>query len=97
MPKGAALINLARGQHVVDRDLIAALDSGHLAAATLDVFREEPLGKESPLWQHPRVTVMPHVSRRHDPADIVPRIVDNLRRLARGEPLLQPVDRAAGY
>jgi glyoxylate/hydroxypyruvate reductase A len=97
MPKGAALVNLARGQHVVDRDLIAALDAGHLAAATLDVFREEPLGKESPLWQHPRITVMPHVSRRHDPADIVPRVAENVRRLARGEPLLQPVDRAAGY
>ncbi len=97
MPKGAALVNLARGQHVVDRDLIAALDSGHLAAATLDVFREEPLGKESPLWQHPRITVMPHVSRRHDPIDIVPRIAENLRRLAEGKPLSQMVDRAAGY
>jgi glyoxylate/hydroxypyruvate reductase A len=97
MPKGGAVVNLARGQHVVDRDLIAALDEGHLAAATLDVFREEPLGKESPLWGHPRITVMPHVSRRHDPIDIVPRIAENLRRLASGEPLLQPVDRQAGY
>jgi glyoxylate/hydroxypyruvate reductase A len=82
---------------VVERDLIAALDEGHLAAATLDVFREEPLGRESPLWGHPRITVMPHVSRRHDPVDIVPRIAENLRRLAAGEPLLQPVDRQAGY
>jgi glyoxylate/hydroxypyruvate reductase len=97
LPKGAALVNLARGQHVVDRDLIDALDAGHLSAATLDVFREEPLGKESPLWLHPRITVMPHVSRRHDPADAVPRIADNIRRLHRGEPLLQLVDRAAGY
>ena len=97
MPKGAALVNLARGQHVVDRDLIAALDEGHLAAATLDVFREEPLGAESPLWGHPRITVMPHVSRRHDAVDVVPRIAENLRRLAAGKPLLQPVDRAAGY
>jgi glyoxylate/hydroxypyruvate reductase A len=97
MPKGAAVVNLARGQHVVDRDLIAALDEGQLAAATLDVFREEPLGKESPLWAHPRITVMPHVSRRHDPIDIVPRIAENLRRLASGEPLLQMVDREAGY
>ena len=97
MPRGSAFINLARGQHVVDRDLIDALDAGHLAAATLDVFREEPLGKESPLWGHPRITVMPHVSRRHDPVDIVPQIVENLRRLAQGQPLLQPVDRAAGY
>jgi glyoxylate/hydroxypyruvate reductase len=97
MPKGAALVNLARGQHVVDRDLIAALDQGQLAAATLDVFHEEPLGKESPLWAHPRITVMPHVSRRHDPVDVVPRIADNVRRLARGEAFLQTVDRDAGY
>lgn len=97
MPKGAAFINLARGQHVVERDLMEALDRGQLAAATLDVFHEEPLPKESPLWAHPRITVMPHVSRRHDPVDIVPPLVENLRRLERGEPLLQPVDRAAGY
>jgi glyoxylate/hydroxypyruvate reductase len=97
LPKGAAFINLARGQHVVERDLIDALDQGQLSAATLDVFREEPLPKESPLWAHPRITVMPHVSRRHDPADIAPQIAANLRRLERGEPLLQQVDRKAGY
>lgn len=97
LPKGAHFINLARGAHVVERDLIDALDQGQLAAATLDVFREEPLPKESPLWAHPQITVMPHVSRRHDPADIVPRIAENLRRLQRGEPLLQLVDRQAGY
>jgi glyoxylate/hydroxypyruvate reductase A len=97
LPKGAQFINLARGQHVVDRDLIDALDQGRLSAATLDVFREEPLPKEHPFWAHPRITVMPHVSRRHDPVDIVPRIVENLGRLERGEPLAQPIDRAAGY
>jgi glyoxylate/hydroxypyruvate reductase len=97
MPRGAALVNLARGHHVVDGDLIMALDQGQLAAATLDVFREEPLPRENPLWAHPRITVMPHVSRRHDARDVVPRIVENLRRLERGEPLTQLVDRAAGY
>ncbi len=67
LPKGAAVINLARGQHVVDADLIAALDSGHLAAATLDAFRIEPLPAESPLWAHPRITITPHVARRLRP------------------------------
>ena len=97
MPKGGAIVNLARGRHVVEADLMAALDAGHLNSATLDVFREEPLPKESPLWVHPRITVMPHVSRRHDPGDIVPRIAEHVQRLERGEPPQQVVDREAGY
>ena len=97
MPKGGAIVNLARGQHVVEGDLVAALDEGHLAAATLDVFREEPLPKESPLWAHPRITVMPHVSRRHDPGDIVPKIAEHVLRLERGEPPQQLVNRELGY
>ncbi|HUK60684.1 MAG TPA: glyoxylate/hydroxypyruvate reductase A [Stellaceae bacterium] len=97
MPKGGAVINLARGQHVVEGDLMAALDAGHLNSATLDVFREEPLPKESPIWAHPRITLMPHVSRRHDPVDIAPRIAEHVERLERGEPPQQVVDREAGY
>jgi glyoxylate/hydroxypyruvate reductase A len=97
LPKGAHVINLARGQHVVDEDLVAALDEGQLAAATLDVFRTEPLPQSSPLWRHPRVTVIPHAARRIIAADVVPRICDNLRRLRRGEPLADLVDRDAGY
>ncbi len=97
LPRGAAVINLARGGHLVEGDLIAALDAGHLDSATLDVFRQEPLPKESPLWAHPRITVMPHVARKIDAAEIAPRICDNLRRLERGEPPVNLVDRAAGY
>jgi glyoxylate/hydroxypyruvate reductase len=97
MPKGGAVINLARGQHIVEDDLVAAIDEGHLNSATLDVFREEPLPKESPLWAHPRITVMPHVSRRHDPGDIVPRIAEHVLRLERGEKPQQLVDRELGY
>jgi glyoxylate/hydroxypyruvate reductase len=97
LPKGAAVINLARGPHVVDEDLIAALDSGHLAAATLDAFRVEPLPRESPLWAHPRITITPHVARRLAPELIVHRICENVVRLRRGEPLLYPVNREAGY
>lgn len=97
MPRGAALINLARGQHVVDEDLIEALDQGRLSAATLDVFRREPLPPDSPLWAHPRITIMPHVARRIDAASVVPRVCENIRRLWQGQEPLYLVDRAAGY
>lgn len=97
LPKGASFINLGRGQHVVDADLMAALDSGQLAGATLDVYRQEPLPKESPLWRQKRLTIMPHTSRRLIAADIVPRICDGIRRFRRGEKLHDLVDRAAGY
>jgi glyoxylate/hydroxypyruvate reductase A len=97
MPKGACLINLARGDIVKDADLIAALDSGQLAAATLDVFRVEPLPKEDPFWGHPRITVMPHVARMPLPRDIVPQVLENVRRAQAGRPLEWVVDRAVGY
>lgn len=97
MPKGASVINLGRGQHVVDGELITALDSGQLIAATLDVFRQEPLPKESPLWRHPRITIIPHASRGQFPADITPLICGHLRRYQRGEPMTDQVDITAGY
>lgn len=97
MPEGAAVINLGRGPHVVVADLIAALDSGQLSAATLDVFDVEPLPAGSPLWKHPRITVMPHVARRQRPVDVAPQIAENVRRVGAGQPLLQVIDLAAGY
>ena len=97
LPKGASLINLARGGHVVDKDLIAALDAGQLGAATLDVTEPEPLPKDSSLWDHPGITIMPHVARRPNLPDTMPQIVENMRRLRAGEPLILQVDRAAGY
>jgi glyoxylate/hydroxypyruvate reductase A len=97
LPSGAAIINLGRGEHVVEADLIAALDSGHLAAATLDVFPVEPLPSDSPLWGHPKITVMPHVARRLVPADLAPRICDIVRKFRAGLPLPQLVDRNRGY
>jgi len=96
LPRGASVINLGRGQHVVDADLVAALDEGQLAAATLDVFRREPLPKDDPLWHHPRVTVMPHAARGQFPSIIAPLICAHLRRLQRGEPMTDRVDLAAG-
>jgi glyoxylate/hydroxypyruvate reductase len=97
MPKGGSVINLGRGGHVVDADLIAALDSDHLAAATLDVFTNEPLPKESPLWRHPRITITPHSARRIDALELVPRICTAVRRLRAGKPQAQLVDRTLGY
>lgn len=97
LPAGAAFINLGRGDHVVEADLIAALDSGHLAAATLDVYPVEPLPKESPLWRHPKITVMPHVARRLVPEDVASRIIGMIREFRAGTPLAQAVDRTRGY
>lgn len=97
LPPGAQFINVARGQHVVDADLLAALDSGHLAAATLDVFRTEPLPEADPLWRHPRVTIMPHVARKLRAEEAIPSVVDNICRLREGRPLNMLVDRRRGY
>jgi glyoxylate/hydroxypyruvate reductase len=97
LPKSAAIINLGRGEHVVESELIAALDSGHIAAATLDVYPIEPLPTDSPLWLHPKITVMPHVARKLDPSDLAPRICSILRDFRAGRPLSQLVDRRRGY
>jgi glyoxylate/hydroxypyruvate reductase len=97
LPAGAAFINLGRGDHVVEADLIAALDSGHLAAATLDVYPVEPLPSDSPLWRHPKITVMPHVARRLVPEDVVPRICTIIKQFRAGIPVAQAVDLKRGY
>ena len=97
MPRGAMLVNVGRGKHVVDEDLIAALDSGQLSYAALDALWPEPLPPASPLWSHPKVTVMPHVARRPTVAQIVTEIVKNVRSVRGGGRLLQEVDMATGY
>jgi glyoxylate/hydroxypyruvate reductase len=97
MPRGAMLVNVGRGKHVVDEDLIAALDSGQLSYAALDALWPEPLPAESPLWLHPKVTVMPHVARRPTVAQLVTEIVANIQSLRAGGSLLQEVDITMGY
>ena len=97
LPAGAFIVNSARGKHVVDEDLIAALDSGHIAGAALDVFREEPLPPAHPFWAHPGVTVTPHVAAATRPATAARVIAENIRRGEAGEPFLHLVDRRAGY
>ena len=91
------LVNVGRGRHVVDNDLIAALDSGQLSYAALDALWPEPLPPESPLWAHPKITVMPHVARRPTVAQLVTEMVANIRSLEAGGGLLEEVDLARGY
>ena len=97
MPRGAMLVNVGRGKHVVDEDLISALDSGQLSYAALDALWPEPLPPESPLWLHPKITVMPHVARWPTVAQLVTEIAANIRSLKAGGPLLQEVDITMGY
>jgi glyoxylate/hydroxypyruvate reductase len=97
MPKGAMLVNVGRGKHVVEEDLISALDSGQLSYAAFDALWPEPLPPESPLWLHPKVTVMPHVARRSTVRQLATEIAVNIRSLAAGGRLLQQVDVTLGY
>jgi glyoxylate/hydroxypyruvate reductase A len=97
MPKGAMVINIGRGGHVVEKDLIAALDSGQLSYAALDALKPEPLPPDHPLWQHPKVTVMPHVARRPTVPQLVAEIGKNIRSVEAGGGLLQEIDKTMGY
>ena len=80
LPRGAHLINVARGAHVVDEELLALLDSGHIAGATLDVFRTEPLPDDHPFWTYPQVMVMPHAAAWTLPKTAASTVADNIRR-----------------
>ena len=95
--KDGCLINVARGGHVVIADLLAALDSGHLAHAYLDVFEPEPLPADSPLWSHPGITLTPHIAALSEPRTSVGKIAENVERVRRGEKPLNLVDFSAGY
>ncbi|MCI5098055.1 MAG: glyoxylate/hydroxypyruvate reductase A [Rhodobacteraceae bacterium] len=97
LPKGAHLINPGRGPLIDDESLLAALDADHIAHATLDVFRTEPLPQEHPYWAHPKVTVTPHIASETRPETAAQVICENIRRGESGEPLLHLVNRALGY
>ena len=97
LPAGAHVVNIARGELVVDTDLIALLDAGHIAHATLDVFREEPLSAYHPFWHHPRVSVTPHVSAATLIPDSVAQVAAGIRCLEQGLPVKGQVNRNCGY
>lgn len=97
MPRGAYLVNAARGAIVHDASLLAALDSGHLAGAALDVFEPEPLPSHHAYWRHPRVVVTPHIASETIPSSVAPQVLDALRRARNGLALVNHVDRRSGY
>ena len=97
LPPGARLINAGRATLIDDAALLDALGAGHIAHATLDVFRHEPLPPEHPYWAHPRVTVSPHVAAETRPETASEAIARNIRRGEDGQPFLNVVDRTAGY
>jgi glyoxylate/hydroxypyruvate reductase A len=97
LPKGAGLVNAGRGGHLVEDDLIPALDRGQLCAAALDVFRDEPLPPGHPFWHHPRILVTPHVAGITNPRTAAPVVLDNILRFEAGRPLLNRIDTEAGY
>jgi glyoxylate/hydroxypyruvate reductase len=94
---GGYVINVARGAHLVDDDLLALLDSGHLAGAALDVFRTEPLPQNHPFWNHPKITLTPHTSARTLRSESIAQIAGKIAAMGRGEPVAGKVDPQRGY
>jgi len=97
LPAGAYVINVARGQHLVEKDLLAAVDSGQLDGACLDVFEVEPLPENHPFWSNPKIIVTPHISSLTYPKAVAPQIIDNYHRMKSGKALLHRVDIKRGY
>jgi glyoxylate/hydroxypyruvate reductase len=97
LPRGSYVVNAARGGLLVDDALLALLDSGHLAGAALDVFRQEPLPSDHPFWTHPKIRITPHVSAITLIGPSARQIAQKIRRLERAEPISGVVDRARGY
>jgi glyoxylate/hydroxypyruvate reductase A len=97
LPRGAVVLNPGRGTLIDDEALLAALDNGHIAHATLDVFRVEPLPREHPFWRHPKVTVTPHIAAETRPNTAAQTIAENIRRGEEGKSFLHEVDRERGY
>jgi glyoxylate/hydroxypyruvate reductase len=97
LPKDAFVINVARGGHLIEQDLIAALDSGHLSGAVLDVFQTEPLPADSPIWRHHKITATPHIAGITDPKMALAYVADCVARCEEGRPLENIVDLSKGY
>ena len=97
MPRGSYLVNIARGQHVVEPDLIAAVQAGQLAGATLDVQATEPMTADDPLWAVPGITITPHIAGQSSPHTVAAQFIAGLQALRQGAPLPNVVDRSRGY
>jgi len=97
LPDQAYLINVARGGHLVDEDLMEMIDRKKIAGAGLDVFRQEPLPLDHPFWEHPSISIFPHIASITNPISVAPQIIDNYKRALRGQPLLNKVSVDSGY
>ncbi|MGD1905874.1 MAG: 2-hydroxyacid dehydrogenase [Leptolyngbyaceae cyanobacterium] len=97
LPTGAYLINMARGGHLIEADLITLVDKGHLSGACLDVFQTEPLPENHPFWSHPNITVTPHIASITQPTSVAAQIIENYQRLQTNRPLQNRMDRQQGY
>lgn len=97
LPRGAYFINMARGGHVVDDALLAALASGQISGAALDVFNVEPLPQDHPYWTHPKVHVTPHIAGATNPRTASPGVIENIKRMRAGQALIHTVDPKSGY
>ncbi|APU68821.1 MAG: glyoxylate/hydroxypyruvate reductase A [Bacteroidota bacterium] len=97
LPEGAYVINVARGEHLVEHDLLEMIDNGHLSGASLDVFREEPLPDEHPFWEHEKINITPHIASLTSPESVVPQIIENYDRMMDGKPLRHEVELEKGY
>lgn len=97
LPRGAGLVNMGRGGHLVEGDLLEALDSGQLGGAVLDVLQVEPAMADHPFWGHPQVVLTPHVAAMTQPASAFGVLLENIRRFERGERMVGQIDRNRGY
>jgi glyoxylate/hydroxypyruvate reductase A len=97
LPKGAALVNMGRGGHLIEEDLLEALASGQLSAAVLDVLQQEPAVPDHPFWQHPQILLTPHIAAMTQPESAFGVLLDNIRRYQRGESMLGQIDRQRRY
>ncbi len=97
LPEGAYVINVARGPHLVEEDLLEMIEKGHLSGAALDVFRKEPLPEDHPFWKNEKIRITPHIASVTHPKTVVPQILDNFRRMQEGKELENVVSREKEY
>lgn len=97
LPRGAYVINVGRGDHLVEEDLLAAIQEGQISGACLDVFCQEPLPKDHPFWQQPQIIVTPHIASVTNAQSVAPQIIENYKRAMQGKPLLNVVNISQGY
>lgn len=97
MKKGSIFINVARGAHLVEEDLLKAMEEGIISSAFLDVFQTEPLPQDHPFWEHPDIHITPHIASVTNPVAAIPQVLENYKLLKEGKPLNNEIDKNKGY